>query len=107
MPYWRFQNVATASESSAAIYGLFEAYLKAHNFVGVDMARKFIQMGFTRARLYANHCGGKKYNGPVPTDKKGQSDAHGCAERPRTTHPDVDKVKAAAIFKRRWDEVKV
>ena len=95
-----------ASESSAAIYGLFEAYLKAHDFVGADMARKFIQMGFTRARRYANHRGGKKYAGPVPADKKGQSGAHGRPELPRTTHPDPDKVEAAAIFKRTWDAAK-
>ena len=26
-----------------------------------DMARKFLQMGFTRSRRYANHSSGKKY----------------------------------------------
>jgi hypothetical protein len=80
--------------------------LKAHDFVGADMARKFIQMGYTRARRYANHAGGKKYAGPVPADKKGQSGAHGRPELPRNPHPDVDKVEAAAIFKRKWDEAK-
>ena len=107
LPHWRFRDAAAATESSRTIYGLFEAYLKAGDFVGADMARKFIQMGFTRARRYANHKGGKKYDGPVPDDKKGQSGAHGRAELPRTDHPDVDKVGAAAIFKRVWDEVKV
>ena len=106
LPHWRFRDAVAASESSAAIYGLFEAYLKAHDFVGADMARKFIQMGFTRARRYANHRGGKKYAGPVPADKKGQSGAHGRPELPRTTHPDPDKVEAAAIFKRTWDAAK-
>lgn len=106
LPHWRFKDAATAQESSETIYGLFEAYLKAHDFVGADMARKFIQMGFTRARRYANHAGGKKYAGPVPADKKGQSGAHGRPELPRNPHPDVDKVEAAAIFKRKWDEAK-
>ncbi|MBF9143003.1 DUF4385 domain-containing protein [Hymenobacter properus] len=106
LPHWRFKDAAAARESSETIYGLFEAYLKARDFVGADMARKFIQMGFTRARRYANHKGGKKYDGPVPDDKKGQSGAHGRAELPRTAHPDVDKVEAAAIFKRKWDEAK-
>ncbi|OGX80936.1 DUF4385 domain-containing protein [Hymenobacter glacialis] len=106
LPHWRFKDAAAATESSETIYGLFEAYLKAEDFVGADMARKFIQMGFTRARRYANHRGGKKYDGPVPDDKKGQSGAHGRAELPRTTHPDVDKVEAAAIFKQKWDEAK-
>ena len=107
LPYWRFKDAAAATESSEMIYGLFETYLKVHDFVGADMARKLIQMGFTRARRYANHKGGKKYDGPVPDDKKGQSGAHGRAELLRTTHPDVDKVEAAAIFKRKWDESKV
>ena len=70
------------------------------------MAQKFIQMGFTRARRYANHRGGKKYAGSVPADKKGHSGAHGRPELPRTDHPDEDKVAAAAIFKRQWDEAK-
>ena len=30
------------------------------------MARKFLQMGFTRARRYANYKGGRKYD---PADK--------------------------------------
>ena len=27
----------------------------------MDMARKFLEMGFTRARRYANHSSGRKY----------------------------------------------
>ncbi len=106
LPHWRFKDAAAAQESSAAIWKLLEAYLAAGDFVGADMARKFLQMGFTRARRYANHRGGKKYAGPVPADKKGQSGAHGRAELPRTSEPDVDKVAAAAIFKQKWDEAK-
>ena len=106
LPFWRFKDAAAAQESSEAIWKLFEGYLQAHDFVGADMARKFLQMGYTRARRYANHQGGKKYAGPVPADKKGQSGAHGRAELPRTAQPDPDKVAAAAIFKQKWDEAK-
>jgi hypothetical protein len=28
----------------------------------MDMARKFLEMGFTRSRRYANHKDGKKYD---------------------------------------------
>jgi hypothetical protein len=28
----------------------------------MDMARKFLEMGFTRARRYANHKSGQKYD---------------------------------------------
>ena len=106
LPLWRFRTAAVARESSEQIYALFEAYLKANDFVGADMARKFLQMGFTRARRYANHKGGKKYDGPVPDDKKGQSGSHGRAELPRSPE-DPEKAEAAAIFKRKWDEAKL
>ena len=107
LPHWRFKDAAAAMASSATIWGLFEAYLAAADFVGADMARKFLQMGFTRARRYANHRGGKKYAGPVPADKKGQSGAHGRVELPRSSEPDLDKVAAAAIFKERWGAAKI
>jgi hypothetical protein len=103
LPHWRFRTAELAQESSKRIYELFLAYLKDEDFVGADMARKFLQMGFTRARRYANHKGGKKYDGPVPDDKKGQSGAHGRAELPRAPE-DPEKAAAAAIFKQKWDQ---
>ncbi|MDV6373944.1 DUF4385 domain-containing protein [Deinococcus arenicola] len=103
LPHWRFATPDVAQESSKAIFALFEAYLKDGDFVGADMARKFLQMGFTRARRYANHKGGKKYDGPVPDDKKGQSGAHGRAELPRQPEDPV-KAESARIFKAKWDE---
>ncbi|OUJ76240.1 DUF4385 domain-containing protein [Hymenobacter crusticola] len=106
LPHWRFRTPEIAHESSERIYALFLDYLKASDFIGADMARKFLQMGFTRARRYANHRGGKKYEGPVPADKKGQSGAHGRAELPRAPE-DAEKAAAAAIFKRKWDEAKL
>ena len=80
LPHWRFATPEIAKESSETIFTMFEDYLKAGDFVGADMARKFLQMGYTRSRRYANHKGGKKYDGPVPDDKKGQSGAHGRAD---------------------------
>lgn len=103
LPHWRFATPEAARASSERIYAMFLDYLRAGDFVGADMARKFLQMGFTRARRYANHRGGKKYDGPVPEDKKGQSGAHGRAELPRTPEDPV-KAESARIFKARWDE---
>ena len=88
LPHWRFKTVAEAKESSAKIYKMFLAYLKADDFPGADMARKFIQMGWTRARRYANHKGARKY------DKKTGK------ELPRTE--DAEKAAAAAIFYERY-----
>ena len=62
LPHWRFKTVAEAKKSSSKIYKLFLAYLKVEDFPGADMARKFLQMGWTRARRYANHKGGRKYD---------------------------------------------
>ncbi|ANE44606.1 DUF4385 domain-containing protein [Deinococcus puniceus] len=103
LPHWRFATPDVARESSETIYALFLDYLKAGDFVGADMARKFLQMGFTRSRRYANHKGGKKYDGPVPDDKKGQSGAHGRDELRRTPEDPV-KAESARIFKAKWEE---
>ena len=61
LPLWRFKTPAIATTSSRALWKAFVAYREAEDFVGMDMARKFLQMGFTRARRYANHRSGKKY----------------------------------------------
>ena len=102
LPHWRFATPDKAQESSEKLYALFLEYLAAGDFVGADMARKFLQMGYTRSRRYANHKGGKKYDGPVPDDKKGQSGAHGRAELPRSPEDPV-KAESARIFKVKWD----
>ena len=91
LPHWRFRNVELAKESSSKIMELFEDYRAQDDFVGMDMARKFIQMGYTRARRYSNHKGGRKY------------DADG-KELPRTT--EKEKAAAAAIFKKCWDRLR-
>jgi hypothetical protein len=61
LPHWRFKTPEIAAESSQKIYELFLEYKKEKDFVGMDMARKFLQMGITRARRYANHPSGRKY----------------------------------------------
>ena len=104
LPFWRFKTPAIAKESSAKIYKLFLHYKSEKDFVGMDMARKFLQMGYTRSRRYANHKSGKKYDGPVPDDKKGQSGAHGRAQLPN--EKDSVKAESAAIFYDVWQKAK-
>ena len=60
--HWRFKNVPTATQSSHKIYEMFCDYRRKKDFIGMDMARKFLEMGFTRARRYANHKTGRKYS---------------------------------------------
>lgn len=105
LPHWRFKNPEIAEESSDKIYAMFLDYLKKEDFIGADMARKFLQMGYTRARRYANYKGGKKYKGPVPEDKKGVSGAHGREQKERSPE-DPEKAEAARIFKEKWDQAR-
>lgn len=105
LPHWKFADPEKATLSSDKIYQLFLNYLNDGDFVGADMARKFLQMGYTRARRYANHKGGKKYKGAVPDDKKGLSGAHERDELPRDPEDPV-KAESARIFKLKWDEAK-
>ncbi|MDY0971654.1 DUF4385 domain-containing protein [Siccibacter turicensis] len=91
LPWWRYKDAEAAEKSAAKIYDMFEAWRKEDDFVGMDMARKFIQMGYTRARRYANYKGGKKY------------------AQDGTTHPrgnDPVKAAAAAVFKTWWDRIR-
>ena len=59
--YWRFKTPYIAQQSAQKIFDLYLDYRIKKDFVGMDMCRKFLEMGFTRARRYANHKDGKKY----------------------------------------------
>ena len=96
LPHWKFRTEAIAKVSAAELWKHFGIYRRRGDFVGMDMARKFIQMGFTRARRYANHRSGKKYIGAVPRAMKGRSGAHGRAVAP--LEPDAEKARIAKIF---------
>ncbi|KAI0973492.1 hypothetical protein F4678DRAFT_28398 [Xylaria arbuscula] len=61
LPSWRFRTVPIAKQSAAELWEKFKEFDAQDDFVGMDMARKFIQMGMTRAKRYANHAGGRKY----------------------------------------------
>ena len=59
--YWKFKTPYIAQQSAQKIFDLYLGYRCKKDFVGMDMCRKFLEMGFTRARRYANHKDGKKY----------------------------------------------
>jgi len=61
LPLWRFRSPEVARVSAAALLAKFHEYREAGDFVGMDMARKFLQMGVTRSRRYANRRSGRKY----------------------------------------------
>lgn len=91
LPFWRYKDEASALKSAEQIYQLFEAYRQQDDFVGMDMARKFIQMGYTRARRYANYKGGKKYAEDGSLNTRGN---------------DPIKAAAATVFKGWWDKIR-
>ena len=85
--HWRFVDEETAVKSSDAIYSMFCTYRRNKDFIGMDMARKFLEMGFTRARRYANHSSGRKY------------DSNGKVRPQEVDWKTNEKAKAAAVFK--------
>ena len=67
--HWRFVDEVAARKSSSKIYEMFCEFKTKGDFIGMDMARKFLEMGFTRARRYANHSSGcLLYTSPSPRD---------------------------------------
>lgn len=105
LPHWRFKTPTIATESSEKIYQMFEEYLAADDFVGADMARKFLQMGYTRARRYANHKSGRKYD-KNPQKTSGEKAKKQTRQQIRARDKDHEKAKAAAIFKEKWEIAK-
>ena len=92
--HWRFKTVQEAELSSQKILSMFYDFVDREDFVGADMAKKFLHMGFTRARRYANHRDGRKYNvdgSIIPQEP----DALTC-----------EKAESAKVFYKTWKEAR-
>ncbi len=100
LPHWKFRTPDIARQSAQTIYNLFLDYKARQDFVGMDMARKFLQMGYTRfsrgealpTRRYANHKSGRKY-----------------AKESKTILPYIEdpiKAESAKIFYEFWQVAK-
>jgi len=92
LPHWRFRTPEIAKRSANKIYRMFQDYKAKDDFVGMDMARKFLQMGYTRSRRYANHKSGRKY-------KEGTKE---ILER----EEDAIKAESAKIFYEKWKKAR-
>jgi hypothetical protein len=86
LPLWKFRDEEAARESSGAIYRKFCEYRADDDFVGMDVARKYLQMGWTRSMRYAKYRAGKKSQ---PLEE-----------------PDPTKLKGASIFKELYDRAR-
>ena len=85
--HWRFKTPEIAVKSSNKIFAMYLDYRDEKDFIGMDMCRKFLEMGFTRARRYANHNSGKKY------------DSEGNVRPQEPDHATSKYAKSATIFK--------
>ena len=92
--HWKFRTPEIAVKSSNRIFGMYLDYRDQKDFIGMDMCRKFLEMGFTRARRYANHNSGRKY-------KKGTKEI--LPQEP--DHATSKFAKSAQIFKKVRDIV--
>ena len=61
LPLWGIADREAAESGAADIYERYREYREREEFVGMDMARKYLQMGWTRAMRYAKYPGGRKY----------------------------------------------
>ena len=91
--HWRFKTPDEAVKSSNKIFAMYLDYRDEKDFIGMDMCRKFLEMGFTRARRYANHNSGKKY------------DSEGNVRPQEPDHATSKYAKSATIFKKVRDIV--
>jgi hypothetical protein len=86
LPLWKFEDEEAARESSAAIYRKFLEYRSDDDFVGMDVSRKYLQMGWTRSLRYAKYRGGNKSR---PLEK-----------------PDREKLRCSSIFKALYERAR-
>ena len=103
--HWRFKTYNEAVISSHKIFNMYLEYRNKKDFVGMDMCRKFLEMGFTRARRYANHKDGRKYkNGKVLPQEKdwATSEKAQSAKRFKTYRDLVTKDEFYIQLRKEW-----
>jgi len=86
LPHWEVASLEGATEGAGAIVERYRAYREVNDLVGMDLARKFLQMGWTRAMRYAKYPGGEKYE---------RTDAGERVEREPETWYDPEKREIA------------
>ncbi|EMA52361.1 DUF4385 family protein [Halococcus thailandensis] len=88
---WGYADRETADEAGERLHRKYREYRENDDFPGMDMARKYLQMGYTRAMRYARYPGGQKY-------EDGE-------ERDPEHWADHDKREAALIYEVWWETV--
>jgi hypothetical protein len=94
---WTISDLDGAREAVSAIRAQFERYRADRDFVGMDMARKYLQMGWTRALRYAKYPGGQKY--------ERREDGTRVERDPREWY-DEEKREIAGVYRDALDRVR-
>jgi hypothetical protein len=97
LPLWTISDLDAAREAAVAIHDRFETYRAERDFVGMDMARKYLQMGWTRALRYAKYPGGRKYR----SDDRGNR-----VERDPQEWYDAEKREISQVYRAYLDRVR-
>ncbi|MFA1611841.1 DUF4385 domain-containing protein [Halobellus rubicundus] len=92
LPLWGIKTLEDAEEGAEAIYERFREYKAREEFVGMDMARKYLQMGWTRSLRYAKYPGGRKY------------DDDGTEREPQQWY-DEEKYRISQVYREYLDRV--
>lgn len=93
LPLWTIKTLEGAREAAEALYEQYERYKEADEFVGMDMVRKYLQMGWTRSLRYAKYPGGKKH------------DADGTEREPQQWY-DEEKYEISQVYREFLDRVR-
>lgn len=96
LPLWSIKTREQATEAAEAIYRKFLEYKRAEDFPGMDLARKYLQMGWTRSLRYAKYPGGKKYEEDVDGNR---------IEREPQQWADAEKYEISQIYREYLDRV--
>ncbi|WP_246023013.1 DUF4385 family protein [Halosimplex halophilum] len=97
LPEWGIATLEEAEDGAEAIYERYREYRETDEFVGMDMARKYLQMGWTRAMRYAKYPGGNKYR----TTDDGER-----VEREPEEWYDAEKREIALVYREYLDRVR-
>jgi hypothetical protein len=93
LPLWTIADLEGAEEAAAALHEQYREYREREDFVGMDLARKYLQMGWTRALRYAKYPGGRKY------------DDDGTEREPQEWY-DEEKYRVSQVYRERLDAVR-
>jgi len=99
---WTIADLGPAAEAAQSIHDRYRAYRADDDFVGMDMARKYLQMGWTRAMRYAKYPGGQKYDDGEEREPQRWYDPE-KRRIARVYRFHLDRVRADAAYQRARD----